>query len=200
MQRGQRKLKKLINRSLGRRDSPWQKPATRVNKSKDLKALAIGLSLGVALIAAYELDLVSPSSLLPATNNIEVIDGDSLIVDGIEMRLQGIDAPEYDQPCLQRTFRSCGSMAETYLRDEIIADADVACTIHDTDQYGRSIASCYIGNRDIEQEMVRAGYATAYRYYSTKYVEDEDYARANNLGLWSYGWFEEPYQYRRRNR
>ena len=36
---------------------------------------------------------------LPLQAKIEVIDGDSLRVNGVEIRLEGIDAPEYHQEC-----------------------------------------------------------------------------------------------------
>ena len=44
--------------------------------------------------------------------------------------------------------------------------------------------------------MVRSGYAFAYRKYSTKFVQDEDYAKKNKLGLWQMN-FEYPWVYRK---
>ena len=46
-------------------------------------------------------------------------------------------------------------------------------------------------------QMVRQGWAFAYRRYSTDYVADEDYARKNRLGLWR-GKFRWPWEWRRR--
>ena len=45
--------------------------------------------------------------------------------------------------------------------------------------------------------MVQFGWAIAYRYYSTKFVKDEELAKKNKLGLWQ-GIFIEPYIFRKK--
>ena len=47
--------------------------------------------------------------------------------------------------------------------------------------------------------MVGNGWAIAYRYYSTLFVEDEEMAKKNKLGIWQ-GQFTEPYLFRRKNK
>ena len=44
--------------------------------------------------------------------------------------------------------------------------------------------------------MVRSGYAFAYRKYSNKFVQDENYAKENKLGLWAMS-FDFPWDYRK---
>ena len=44
--------------------------------------------------------------------------------------------------------------------------------------------------------MVRNGYAVAYRRYSKDYIEDEEYAKKNKIGLWS-GNFIHPEKWRK---
>ena len=44
--------------------------------------------------------------------------------------------------------------------------------------------------------LVRSGYAFAYRKYSTKFVEDEDFAKTNKLGMWSMT-FKYPWDFRK---
>ena len=46
--------------------------------------------------------------------------------------------------------------------------------------------------------MVQNGWALAYRYYSKKYVEVENLAKENNIGLWV-GEFENPWDFRKKN-
>ena len=46
--------------------------------------------------------------------------------------------------------------------------------------------------------MVRNGWAIAYRRYSKDYVDDENYAKENKLGIWN-GQFIEPYKWRKKN-
>ena len=47
--------------------------------------------------------------------------------------------------------------------------------------------------------MVRNGWAIAYRRYSKEYVDDENYARDNKLGIWE-GKFIKPSEWRKDNR
>ena len=46
--------------------------------------------------------------------------------------------------------------------------------------------------------MVKNGWALAYRYYSIKYIEDEEFAKKNNKGIWQ-GNFENPWDFRKKN-
>src|SRR6516164_8660412 len=67
------------------------------------------------------------------------------------------------------------------------------------DRYGRRLGTCSVQGVDIGRWRVRNGWALAYRRYSTAYVEDEDYAREHQLGLWS-GAFIAPWDWRHRDR
>ncbi|KRB14958.1 hypothetical protein ASD99_12085 [Mesorhizobium sp. Root695] len=124
-----------------------------------------------------------------------VIDGDTLEIHGIRIRLNGIDAPESAQKCEAKgiSYR-CGQKA-AFALDEILADKTVACTKLGIDRYGRTIAKCTVAEVDVSAEMVRRGWATAYRKYSLDYVSFEDVARASGLGIWA-GPFENPAKFR----
>ena len=63
------------------------------------------------------------------------------------------------------------------------------------DNFSREISECFVNGESISKFLVRNGYAFAYRKYSKKFIEDEDYARQNNLGLWKTK-FEFPWDYR----
>ena len=65
------------------------------------------------------------------------------------------------------------------------------------DRYKRLIAICYVGNQDINAEMVRQGWALAYSRYSKDYVDDENAARIARKGLWQ-GEFVPPWEWRRK--
>ena len=51
---------------------------------------------------------------------------------------------------------------------------------------------------NINDWMIRNGFAVAYRKYSKKYVAQENFARREKLGLWS-GTFEMPWDWRKKN-
>jgi endonuclease YncB( thermonuclease family) len=121
----------------------------------------------------------------------EVVDGDTLRIGSVIIRLFGIDAPELDQRCGTVT---CGRRAKARLV-AIISGRPISCAPQDRDQYGRLVAVCRAGGQDINRAMVSQGWATAYRQFSQAYVADEAAARAARLGIWSMP-FTPPAEYR----
>lgn len=117
------------------------------------------------------------------------------MVGNTEVRLFGIDAPEYHQSCTRNGQPwSCGAAAADQL-SRLVTGKQVRCVAVDTDQHGRTVARCSVGNIDVNREMVSSGYAVAYRHYSFAYVSAEQTAKANKRGLWA-GTFEMPSEYR----
>jgi endonuclease YncB( thermonuclease family) len=135
------------------------------------------------------------SSAQSVTGIARNIDGDSLRVGDREVRLFGIDAPEWGQVCNRDGQPwDCGAAAAGQL-EKLVTGKPVRCTPVDTDEYGRTVAQCAVGNIDVNRAMVASGYAVAYRRYSTTYVSAEESAKANRRGLWA-GTFEMPSLYR----
>jgi endonuclease YncB( thermonuclease family) len=85
----------------------------------------------------------------------------------------------------------------TFALAEIIEFHWITCKGETTDRYKRRIAVCYAGTHDINAEMVRCGWALAYRRYSSDYVDEEADARGRGVGMWA-GEFVEPWVWRRR--
>ena len=125
-----------------------------------------------------------------------VIDGDSLEVGGRSIRLFGIDAPESGQEC-RRAGRHwpCGAEATRRLA-ALVGGARLVCTQRDIDDFDRVVAVCRRGGTDLGAEMVRTGFALAYRQYSREYVDEEAQARGARRGVWV-GEFTRPWQWRR---
>jgi endonuclease YncB( thermonuclease family) len=128
---------------------------------------------------------------------VTVGDGDSLVVlvDGerLRVRLAEIDAPERGQPWSAR--------ARQALRDKV-QNRRVRLEVVDVDRYGRTVAHVWLGNRHINRELVREGYAWVYMRYLTDQtlLTDETYAREQQLGLWSMPDPVEPWRWRRNAR
>lgn len=126
------------------------------------------------------------------TGSGDPIDGDSLWVGREEVRLKGIDAPEWRQDCEKSGARwDCGEAA----RDELvraIGDDEVTCAIVERDVYGRMLGRCRAGGRDLNAQMIASGMAVAYG----EYWNEQAIARAERRGLWA-GAFEEPREWRR---
>ncbi|WP_288901658.1 thermonuclease family protein [uncultured Sneathiella sp.] len=131
------------------------------------------------------------------TGAVTVTDGDTIRLGNTKIRLHGIDAPESRQNCYSasETLYPCGSKSTAYLR-RLVGSKQVYCDGQSKDRYGRLIAVCYAGDKNLNAEMVRSGWATAYSYYSKSYVIHELIARILNLGIWE-GQFMEPYKWRK---
>ena len=131
-----------------------------------------------------------------AAQKVKVIDGDSIVVNGVEMRLEGIDAPEYHQVCYDADKKGyrCGIKARDYLL-RLTAGKKVNCKKLSVDRYKRQVSVCYAGGRDLNREMVSAGWAVAYDRYSDDYVGAEKEAKKQRRGIWQ-GKFMKPELYR----
>jgi endonuclease YncB( thermonuclease family) len=159
------------------------------------------LLLASGVVAAYGFVRV-PSPTIAQTDTLsglaDVIDGDTIRIDEVHVRLAGIDAPEIEQTCLdgQKNPYHCGLLALDVLEEEIGGKA-VTCFPIDTDHYGRTVATCEVAGRDLGDAMVRRGFAIAYLRYSDKYEGAEIEARKARRGIWA-GSFEEPEVWRHR--
>lgn len=122
-------------------------------------------------------------------------DGDSMLVGRTEVRLFGVDAPEFDQSCNRsRQTWACGAEAADRL-SRLVTGKEVRCIAVSIDQYGRTLGRCMVGSTDVNRTLVATGYAVAYRRYSSDYVSAEEGAKLNRRGVWA-GTFEMPSAYR----
>lgn len=126
----------------------------------------------------------------------EVIDGDTIRVLDTTIRLDGIDAPETRQECEDTAARpySCGDSATRFLT-RLVGSGPVTCEVVGRDAYDRAIDLCEAGGQDINAEMVRTGWALAFRRYSDRYVGEEKQAQRASAGLWA-GTFDPPWEWR----
>ena len=151
-------------------------------------------------LAACWLVLLSPTASAVDRGTIagavKVLDGDTIEIQDVRVRLHGIDAPERDQTCRDSRGRGyrCGERAAAALSGRVAGSA-VRCVPRDRDDYGRIVAVCHVGTESLNAWMVEQGWALAYRHYSRDYVSAEDAARKSSRGLWS-GSFEKPWKYR----
>jgi endonuclease YncB( thermonuclease family) len=149
-----------------------------------------------AWTAALAICLLSPAPA-PAQetgNVVEVVDGDTLRVraggETRTVRLIGIDAPERSHP----------SRMVEFLADEAAAFLSSLCegkTVtlepgdEDVDRHGRLLRYVFLPPPDgrlVNLEMVRQGYARAYRRFAfsrkAAFLDAEREARAQDKGIW----------------
>ena len=137
--------------------------------------------------------------------NAFVIDGDTIKINGEKIRFSGIDAPESyykgkEQTCLRENEKiSCGKLSKDFLIQKI-DNQKVTCEIESKpDRYKRKLGECFVNKKSLSRILVKNGYAFDYpRYSKKKYAKDQDYARANKLGLWNMK-FEFPWDFRKKN-
>ncbi len=129
---------------------------------------------------------------------IKIIDGDTIHLNNEKIRFTGIDTPELKQTCKKNSeIIYCGIEAKQLLIDKIGKDK-VICVREGKDQYKRTLAECFVNDLSLSKYLVREGYAFAYRKYSKKFISDEDFAKKNNIGMWSMN-FEYPWDWRKKN-
>ncbi len=110
-----------------------------------------------------------------------------------KIRLTEIDAPERDQPF--------GNDSTSFLK-QLLIDGKVDVDISGTDKYGRKLGRLYWKKKDINRELVSAGYAWVYDQYVTdnSFYENQIKAQQEKRGLWSDANSIEPWKWRKLNK
>ena len=151
--------------------------------------------------------LLLPLCLTTGVNAAQVVsvgDGDTVRVsDGskrITVRLACIDAPETSQ-------RSWGARSTALLKQLMPVGSEVSLKVQTTDRYGRTVAELLNRRGNVNQLMVEAGQAFAYRRYlrqcdAERYLQIEAEAKRQGNGVWSVGpsGITRPWDHRRRRR
>ena len=115
----------------------------------------------------------------------KVVDGDTIKAAGVTIRLHGIDAPESGQDCNRADggVWDCGHAATRFLA-RMIEGREVRCQALTLDKYRRTVARCFLGEADVNAEMVRQGLAWAFVRYASDYAGIEAQARRAKIGIW----------------
>ena len=134
---------------------------------------------------------------------VSVGDGDTVRVtsrqgEKVTIRLACIDAPE--------TSQGTSGKWSTQTLKGLIEGKSISLKPQVKDRYGRTVAEIYIGNRNINLQMVQVGAAYVYRQYLRQcdrdsYLLAEDTATKKGLGVWGpYKPAQVPWEYRRSRR
>jgi len=128
-------------------------------------------------------------------DNLKIVDGDTIFLNGEKMRFSGIDAPELKQTCIQNDEEiACGVYAKKLLIKKI-GNKIPKCISEGKDIYKRTLAECFVKGESLSKFLVRSGYAFAYLKYSNKFIKDEEFAKTNKIGMWSMT-FQYPWSFR----
>ena len=141
----------------------------------------------------------------------QVTDGDTLKVETAEgtkltVRLYGIDAPEMERinhrtSLISKQGQPYGKSSYEVLKAKVLR-RKVKVDIIDIDRYKRMVGIVYLDKRDINLEMVRGGWAWAYREYldrpyASAYLNAEKEASDKRSGLWTQANPLPPWEFRK---
>jgi endonuclease YncB( thermonuclease family) len=114
---------------------------------------------------------------------VGVTDGDTLTMldsrkQQIKVRLAEIDTPESAQPY--------GTRAKQEL-SRLVHGKTVTVKVQDIDRYGRTVGRVYMGELDVNAEMVKLGAAWVYRKYASdqSLYALEKQAKQKRAGIWN---------------
>lgn len=121
------------------------------------------------------------------TKVIKVYDGDTIQIEGgMKVRYIGIDAAEV------YPVRGCFAEEAKKENERLVLGKDVKLVkdTSETDKYGRLLRYVYVGDKFVNEELVKSGYAKVMTVlpdtkHKNEFLNSENYARENNLGLWN---------------
>ena len=128
----------------------------------------------------------------------KVIDGDTVKIlhrnKNITVRFWGIDTPEWDQPFANN--------AKSYTK-KILKKKKVEIKPHYYDDYGRLVAQIFLNGENVNQQLVKEGYAWVHVYYCKEYIckkwkKYQKKAKNDGLGLWGVGDNIPPWEWKRK--
>jgi len=177
-----------------------------VSSPRSHTLLTIYLGITSCLLVAVFL-ISSPCSAGPLKVS-RVTDGDTITVRDARVetiiRLVGIDAPEVSHK--KREASQPYAQAATKYLAGLVLNKTVEIKEYGQDRYGRTLGVVFLGGKNVNLEMVKAGYAEVYRgtdakgFDSAPYWKAEGEARAAKKGMWAQGdKYVSPREWRRAN-
>ena len=155
-----------------------------------LRLVGFGL-VALAVVWALRARQRASTSLTSA----RALDGDSLEVTlsrgrSLQVRLHGIDCPEYDQ--------AFGPEAHRALARAIKGKTLRLARRGAKDRYGRTVGQLWAGKTDVGLLLLEAGLAYVLSNAPARYRRAQATARRARLGVWSQGIAIRPWEHRRR--
>ena len=139
----------------------------------------------------------NPNDYPVVYGSVRVVNADTLIMYSNYFKLYGIDAPESNQTCANKSGRSynCGREAAMWLKNWI-GDNELECHVIRQNTKGDMEGTCSYGPYDLGAALVNAGWAVANIHVTDIYYPYEMQAQENKRGLWQ-GQFYMPWDWRK---
>lgn len=172
-------------------------------------AAVMTVFLGVFALPAFAKQQQTPAMVIRTIEGVvtKVSDGDTIQITDpqgtrVKVRLYGMDAPETPKRGkINKPGQAFGEESHQALKSKIDRQR-VKLDVMNVDQYGRTVGIVWLGNRNINREMVADGWAFSYRQYldrahASEYINAEEQARKDRKGLWVQGNPDPPWNFRR---
>jgi micrococcal nuclease len=171
-------------------------PTFRLSRRPWQTLLVVVVLLAVAALRQWYPELFQRASPRPletgAYRVVRVVDGDTLVLADLadRVRLIGANTPETVKP--NSPVEPCGPEAAAFTSD-FVSGGEVRLEFdgQPRDKYGRILAYVWVGDRMLNEELIRAGLARAELQYSysaavkARFRRAESDARAARRGVWS---------------
>jgi len=146
--------------------------------------------LFVFLLSFLSTQYIFAQSVREKFKVIKVFDGDSILLeDKREIRLLGVDAPEIHHPTLPE--QRYGKEAAEFVK-KLVDGKEVWLEFEEgnkEDKFGRSIAYVYIGDKLLNAELLKNGFAYVYVKYpfrlKEEFIKYQQEAIKSRKGLWN---------------
>ena len=132
---------------------------------------------------------------------VSVADGDTITIldegkQQTKIRLYGIDTPEKAQAFGKKAKKFTASLT---------AGKQAKVEVYDTDRYGRSVGVVFVNGTNVNEEIIKNGYAWQYqKYCKASFCDDwlklEEHARSFAFGLWADSNPQPPWDWRKAKR
>ena len=158
--------------------------------------------VAVVIAAACATSALAAGTDRTIAGRAEAIDGDSLTVGGVRIRILDVDAPESGQFCFTKSEPvdqgawHCGRQAARALSEEI-GGQQVSCDMAGQGVRRAWLARCSVGGQDLAQWLAANGWAVPASDCKCEVVRSaSDHAKAVGLGIWSSA-FTMPWDWRK---
>jgi endonuclease YncB( thermonuclease family) len=166
-----------------------------------LTAGVLGALVGAALVLFIEPGEIFGRARPPVgdvsvgPNQTAVVDGETLRMRDMVIRLLGVAAPSRGQLChhMDGSAFDCGAASAEALA-HLVKERAVECRLHGHDPNGRLIAVCRADGRELNEAQVLGGWARArveapnggaVRFSGASFRAGESEARTEHRGLWA---------------
>ncbi|WP_208353957.1 thermonuclease family protein [Pseudaestuariivita rosea] len=129
-----------------------KKPSQKISEHFDKNTERQGLERQRPTTSGVEHD---PPPPIPTSHRLKgrawVIDGDTIVIGNIKVRLAGLDAPELDQPWGQKSKWAMVNLCKGQI---------IRCELTGETSYDRLVGTCYLADgTDIGAELIKQGLA-----------------------------------------